>query len=54
LESVTFTPRLYGPGTFGVPVTWPEELKLMPAGSTPPLCENVYEPVPPDALTEPL
>jgi hypothetical protein len=50
--SCTRTPTVYEPGVVGMPLMVPEELKLRPSGSTPPLCDQVNGAVPPEALSE--
>ena len=51
--SDTCAPNEYAPVVVGVPVMLPEESRLRPGGSVPPLCDHVYGLTPPVALSEP-
>ena len=52
LESLTCTVKFVVPVAAGVPVMAPDALNVRPAGKELPLAsENVYEGIPPDAMT---
>ena len=47
LESLTVTVNNEVPVVLGVPLIWPEPLRLKPAGKDPELTDQVYGAVPP-------
>ena len=52
LESLTLTVNDEVPVVLGVPLIWPEPLRLKPAGKDPDLTDQVYGAVPPVAPSD--
>ncbi len=45
------TVKLLVPALVGVPVTWPSDANVSPAGTEPPVTDHVYGGAPPDAAS---
>ena len=52
LESVTFTPNEEVPDDLGVPLIWPEALRVKPAGKDPEATDQLYGLTPPEAARD--
>ena len=52
VESLTFTVKEEVPAVVGVPLIWPEVLRVRPAGREPELSDQLYGVVPPLAASE--
>lgn len=51
LESVTLMANEYVPAVIGVPLIWPEEFSVSPAGKDPELADQLYGVFPPVAAS---